>query len=117
MGSYNISGDRDCYLRILHSKFYNCKILFWECLSDCDPIFFIEFICGQILGNYRNKKLQEFADNQQSFLLSLLYFMMFNLFLAMVGALLTVYLEPAAASDGIAEIKGDHVPLNSIGSD
>jgi chloride channel 7 len=66
--------------------------------------------CGQILGNYRNKKLQEFANIQQPLLFSLLYFMIFNLSLALAGALLTVYLEPAAASDGIAEIKGVLLP-------
>jgi chloride channel 7 len=44
----------------------------------------------------------------------MMYFSIFNLMLALSSSLLTVYLEPASASDGIAEIKaylnGVHVP-------
>ncbi len=77
-----------------------------ECVSRDVPKMILKTVCGQILVNYRNQKLQEYANDQQTLLLSLLHFMIFNFSLAMVGALLTVYLEPAAASDGIAEIKG-----------
>jgi hypothetical protein len=61
---------------------------------------------SQMLINYRNKKLQEFADAKQPLMLTFVFFTFFNLAFALSAAFLTVYLEPAAASDGIAEIKG-----------
>ena len=102
MDPYSRLGDRNRILCLLYSeRHYGAAHV-----GITNKAFSPDRSCAQMLINYRNQKLQEFADANQPLLLSLLYLMMFNLAFALGAALLTVYLEPAAASDGIAEIKG-----------
>jgi H+/Cl- antiporter ClcA len=53
----------------------------------------------------RNNTLQSMTDSGSDQQKSLVFFALYNLCLATLGALVTAYLEPTAAADGIAELK------------